>query len=639
MPSRQLAAVMFAGIADSSLLMQENEDLAILQLEKLKAKLEEETTAHHGRIIELRGDGALCLFTSNLEAVQAALAIQIDMQSDPLVPLRIAIHSGDVVIDEDTIYGDVVNIASRIETFSVAGSILLSSRVYEDIKNQQKLEAVALGRYQLLHVREQIDLYAIRHEGIITPDIFSVEGKGEKVLQVSILVLPFVNLSNDTEQDYFSDGLTEELISNLSRLKDVRVISRTTSMKYKGTTKDIGSIAEETNVTYIMEGSVRTQGNILRITAQVVDVSDDSHLWADTFQGTLDDIFDIQEQVASKIVEALRIQLTDEDKDVLQKRYTANPEAYQLYLQGRFLWNKRSESSLITALRFFEMAIQKDPDYALAWVGVADTYNLLGEHTTFSRRELHPRAKAAVQKALSIDPLLAEAHISLALLIMLNEWDWVKSGKEFRIGIHLNPKYATGHHWYGEWLLFKGRTQEAIREIALAVDLDPVSQAILKDQGIFFYYAREYDLAIEKALKTFELDQDFVAAHRLLSLCYTEKKMYHEAARENHAWGSLINNVVKTNLGLAHIYAASGDHDKANEIINEILVNHSLGSNDYRSLAVVYASMGDSNRAFIWLEKSYDRHEESLCSIRVDPKMDLIRNDLRFDALAKKIGL
>ncbi|MDQ3015445.1 MAG: hypothetical protein M3R25_01795 [Bacteroidota bacterium] len=639
MPSRQLAAIMFAGIVDSSLLMQADEDLAIHQLDKLKLQLEKITPAQHGRIIELRGDGALCMFSSNLEAVQAALALQIEMQKSPIVPLRISIHSGDVVIDEDTIYGDVVNIASRIETLAVSGSVFISGKVYEDIKNQHHLDAITLGRFHLQHVKELIDLYALRHPDIITPDASHLEGRGEKILNDSILVLPFLNLSNDAEQDYFSDGLTEELISNLSRLKDMRVISRTTSMKYKGASPAIKKIGEETGVTYIMEGSVRTQGNMLRITAQVVDVAEDSHLWADTFQGTLDDIFDIQEKVASKIVEALRIQLTDEVKDTLQKRYTGNPEAYQLYLQGRFLWNKRNEASLITALRFFEMAIQKDPEYALAWVGVADTYNLLGEHTTFSRRELHPQAKAAIQKALSIDPLLAEAHISLALLIMLNEWDWMNSGKEFRIGISLNPNYATGHHWYGEWLLFNSRTEEALNEITLAVDLDPVSQAILKDQGIFLYYARQYDLAIMKALKTFELDQDFVSAHRLLALCYTEKGMYPEAARENQIWGNLINNLLKTNLGLAHIYAASGDHDKANEIVNEMLVNHSLGSNDYRSLAVVYAAMGDADRAFIWLEKSYEQHEESLCSISVDPKMDLIRHDPRFDVMVKKIGL
>lgn len=639
MPTRQLAAIMFVGLVDSSHLMQEDEEMAIIQLEKLKKKLEEEAEKHKGRVLEVRGDGALCSFNSTHEAVHAALDLQLEMQEDPKVPLRIAIHTGDVIIDEDTIYGDGVNIASRIESLAVPGSIIISSRVYDDIKNQQQLEAIPLGRFVLKHVREPVDLYAIKEEGIITPEAIDLEGKGEKTTPPSILVLPFINVSSEAEQDYFSDGLTEELISNLSRLKDLRVISRTTSMQYKGTVKDIKSIAHETRATYIMEGSVRTHSNLLRISVQVVDGKTEAHIWSDAYRGTLDDIFDIQETVAAKIVEALRVKLTLDDLSTLSKRATGNTEAYQLYLQGRFLWNKRNETSLTTAIKFFELAIQKDPLFAQAWVGVADTYNLLGESTIYSRRDLYPKAKAAVDRALEIDPGLAEAHISLALMVMLNEWNWGKSGREFRTGIRLNPNYATGHHWYSQWLLFMGRMDEALDEISLAVELDPVSQAILRDHGMTLYYDRQYDLAIEKANKTFELDKDFIAAHRLLSLCYQGKEMYAEAIRENKIWGDLIKNEVKYLLALAQIHAASGLHQEALDIIQDLKKRHKAGSNDYRSMGIIYASMGDGDTAFRWLEKSYERHEESLCSIKVDPKLNKIRNDPRYGQLVKKIGL
>src|SRR5687768_1864771 len=494
-PVRQLAAIMFTDIVGYTGLMQDDEALAINLLEKKKRKLEEEVSQHNGKILEFRGDGSLCSFNSTLECVRAAIAIQQDMQNDPVVPVRIGIHTGDVMIAGDTIYGDGVNIASRMESLAVPGSIFISKRVYEDVKNQKDIHTIALGKYILKNVKEELSLFAISNPGIVIPDKFNPEGKGEKVQQKSILVLPFVNMSNDITQEYFSDGLTEELISNLSRLKDMRVISRTTSMEYKNTTKNIKTISNETGATYIMEGSVRTHGNTLRITAQFVDAIHDRHLWAETYRGTLDDVFDIQEKVSANIVEALLIHLSDEEKNTFQKRQTENTEAYQLYLQGRFFWNKRNEEGLKTAIRFFENSLQKDPDYALAWAALADAYNLLGGFLNQSRRELCPKAQPAAHTALERDKRRAEAHISLAWIYMLNECNWKEAVKEFSIGIELNPNYATAHHWYSECLLLMGNAEEALKEISIAFDLDPVSQAIIRDQGMTYYYTRQYDKA------------------------------------------------------------------------------------------------------------------------------------------------
>jgi adenylate cyclase len=544
-----------------------------------------------------------------------------------------------VILESNNIYGDGVNIASRMESFAVPGSIFISGKVYDDIKNQKDIQTISLGKYHLKNVKEPVEIFAISNPGIKIPDTGSLEGKGEKEQQKCILVLPFVNMSNDPEQEYFSDGLTEELISNLSRLKDMRVISRTTSMKYKGTNKDIKSIGIETGASYIMEGSVRRHGNNLRITAQFVDANRDIHLWAETYRGTLDDIFDMQEQVSVKIVEELRLQLTKDEKDSLQKRYTENTEAYQLYLQGRYFWNKRNEEGLNRALQYFEKAIETDQDYALAWAGLADTYNLLGEFTNMSRRDLYPKAKRAVNRALEIDSQLAEAHISLGLMSMLNEWDWVNSGKQYRMGIELKPNYATGHHWYAEWLLFMGRTTEAIQEISIAVNLDPVSPAILKDQGMTFYYARQYDQAIDIANKTLDLNPDFATTYRLLSLAYQGKGMFEKAIAENQRWGNRTGNNVKTEVALAQIYAAAGRKEDAKKIMEEVEAGKALSENDYRGMALIYAALGDNNKAFEWLEKSYDMHEESLCSMKVDPKMDPLRSDSRFNELIKKVGL
>ena len=637
--SRQLAAIMFADIVGYTALMQEDETAAVRIRRKLQKKLKEEIDLHKGRILELRGDGALCSFTSTIESVRAALAVQMEMQLNPIVPLRIGIHTGDVMIEDDNIYGDGVNIASRLESFAIPGSIFISGKAYDDIKNQKDIQSISLGKYVLKNVKEQLEIFAISNPGIKIPDNSSLEGKGEKVRSQCILVLPFINISNDPQQDFFSDGLTEEIISNLSKLRDTRVISRTTSMQYKNTTKDIKTIQSETETSYILEGSVRKSGNDLRITAQFIDAKRDLHIWADTYRGVVQDVFEIQDKVSAKIVEALRIQLTYDEKNNLQKRFTVNTEAYQLYLQGRYFWIRRNEDGLKTAARFFEKAIEKDPDYALAWAGLADTYSLMGEFTNISRRELYQKQMAAIKKALAIDDQLAEAHISFGISLMLNEWDWVNSGKEFRIGIELNPNYATGHHWYGEWLMFTGNATEGLREISLAIELDPVSQGILKDKGIIHYYLRQYDEAIEMAIKTMELDPSFVPAHRLLSLAYQGKGLFDKAIEENELWGMLTGNEVKTKVALAYIYAIAGKKEETNKIIDDVATNYTLTGNDNRGMALIYTALGKKDRAFYWLEKSYDMHEESLCSLKIDPKLDPLRSDPRFDSMLKKIGL
>ena len=642
--SRQLAAIMFSDIAGFTAMMQEDEALAMQLRSKFQQNLEEQVNLEHGRILEFKGDGALCYFTSTIEAVRAAINLQIEMQKAPVVPLRIGMHTGDVMLEDNNIYGDGVNIASRMESFATPGSIFISGRVYDDIKNQNDISAVSLGTFILKNVKEPVEIFAISNEGIIIPDKNNLKGKGKKItenklIERSVVVLPFVNMSNDPEQEYFSDGLTEELITNLSKLSGMRVISRTTSMQYKGTKKDIKTIGRETSVNYVMEGSVRKHGNNLRIAAQFLDANKDVHLWAETYRGTVDDILDIQEMVSEKIVEALRIQLTKDEQVILEKRYTDDSEAYQLYLKGRHFWKQRNEEGLKSAIGYFEKALEKDPDYALAWAGLADTYSLMGEFTNISRRNLYPRQMAAVNKALAIDTRLGEAHISLAISLMLNEWDWENAEKEFKLGIELSPKYANGHHWYAELLLFVGRTEEAFHEISLAVELDPVSQGILKDKGIFHYYTGQYDEAIHMAVMTLEINTGFVPAYRLLSLAYQGMKMYDKAIVENERWGKLTGNQIKADVALAEIYAASGRREEAEKIISKIEAGEKLGANDYRGMTQVYAALGEIDTAFMWLDKSYQNHEESLCSLKIDPKMSPLKNDPRFNAMLRKIGL
>ncbi len=637
--TRQLAVIMFADIAGYTAIMQENESKAVQIRQKMQSKLEEEISAHEGRIIDFRGDGAMCIFRSSTEAARAAIALQLEMQTPPLVPLRIGMHTGDVMIDGNNIYGDGVNIASRMESFSTPGSILISGKFYDDIKNQNDIQVISLGNFSLKNVLEKVEIFAISNQGIKVPDAGTLKGKGEKAKSNFILVLPFLNLSNDADQEYFSDGMTEELISSLSKVNEMKVVSRTTSMQYKGAGKSLKVIGKETHVDYILEGSVRKNGKDLRITAQLLDADTDIHIWTDTFRGKLDDVFDIQEKVAEKIVKALKIHLTGEEKSTLKKRYTENSEAYRLYLQGHFFWKKRNEAGLKSAIKHYKKAIEKDPDYALAWAGLADAYSLLGEVTNISRRELYPKIMDAVNMALELDFNLGEAHISLAISLMLNEWNWKAAEKEFKLGIGLSPDYATGHHWYGELLLFQGRMNEALKEFSLAIELDPVSQGILKDKGIFHYYNRDYDKAIELALITKELDPGFAQVNRLLSMAYQGKGMYEEALSENKKWKDKTGNKIKAEIAEAQIQAASGNKDAAMKIIDRPDLESVLTGNDYRGIALVYAALGEKDNAFEWLKKSYDHHEESLCSLKIDPKFDPIRDDPRFTDLLRKINL
>jgi serine/threonine protein kinase/Tfp pilus assembly protein PilF len=486
---------------------------------------------------------------------------------------------------------------------------------------------------QQLHTRLLVEAEIIR------------SGEGERVPQIqpapflsSIAVLPFSNLSAEKDNEYFSEGLTDEIIMTLSKLQMLKVISRGSTVRYAKEGKTHKQTASDLGVQYLLEGSVRRYGSELRITAQLIDAFRDEYVWAETYRGTMKDIFDIQERVAAEIAQALQLRLSPDEKQKLKKRPTENTGAYQLYLQGRFFWNKRSEEGLKTAIRYFEQAIEKDPHYAVAWAGIADSYSLLGEFGNIPRKELYPKARAAVNKALEIDNRLAEVHTSLASILMLSEWDWANSEKEFKLALELNPNYATAHHWYSQWFLNMGGLEDSLRTIARAAELDPVSQAILKDQGLALYYNRQYDEAMEAARKTLELDPNYAAAHRLLSLAYQAKEMFDDALVEHEKWAALTGNKVEAAVTLAQLYAVSGQTEAAKRLVESVERDKLVTQQVSRGLALVYTALGENDIAFKYLEESYARHEESILSLKVDPKVDPLRSDPRFTELLKKIG-
>ncbi len=461
----------------------------------------------------------------------------------------------------------------------------------------------------------------------------------QESVEKAIAVLPFSDLSSGGDNRYFSDGLTEEIIANLSRMKRVRVVSKTTVMQYNRSDKSAGKIAADLGVQFILEGSVRKRGSDVLITAQLIDAGADASLWSEKYPGTMDDVFTIQETVASKIAKALRLRLTPGERKDLKRRPTESTEAYQLYLKGRYHWNKRNREGLETSIRYFERAIKKDKKYALAWAGLSDAYNLLCEYTPVTRAETYPQAKKAVDRAIELDPELAEARTSLASLNMLYEMDWVKAEKEYRLSLYLKPDYATTHHWLAELLLYTGRSDEAMAEIDRAVELEPLSPAMSRDKGVMLYYLGRFDEAIDLGKKALALDRTFVTAHRLLSLAFASKGMTANAIAENQLWGELTGNRIEAGIWLAYIHAASGDEAGARELLGAVPLEKLSTGYQYRALGVVCATLGEDDAAFEWLGKALEARTESIASMKIDFKLERLRPDPRFAALLKKIGL
>jgi len=457
----------------------------------------------------------------------------------------------------------------------------------------------------------------------------------------SIAVLPFDNISPDPENEYFSDGLTEEIITNLSKVRTLKVISRTSIMRYKGVKKPVKQIAGELGVQFILEGSVRKQGNDLRISAQLIDAAQDAHLWAERYRGTVEDIFDIQEKVAGEITGALKLHLTPSEEKDLKKRYTENTEAYQLYLQGRYFWNKRTEEGMKKGIAFFRQAIEKAPAYAPAYVGLADAHILLGVYGYLPSIEVMPAARAAALTALEIDNTLAEAHASLAHVKMLYEWDWEGAEREFLQAIQLNPGYAPARLWYSLNLSSMGRLEEALAEIRHARELDPLSLIINTDVGLIHYFARRYDQAIEEYQKTLEIDRNFFVVRAALGLAYEQTGRYPEAIAELQQALTLSGGSTLMVAALGHALAAAGRRGEAQEILKKLEETSKERYVSPYSVARIYAALGETDLAFDWLEQGYKQRSLFLihAPLKVDPAFDFLRSDPRFTELLKKVGL
>jgi TolB-like protein/DNA-binding winged helix-turn-helix (wHTH) protein/Flp pilus assembly protein TadD len=455
----------------------------------------------------------------------------------------------------------------------------------------------------------------------------------------SLAVLPLENLSGDASQNYFADGMTDELITDLAQISALRVISRTSVMVYKGARKPLPEIARELKVDAVVEGTVLRSGDQVRITAQLIDANSDKHLWSQSYEGELRDTLALQNRVASAIADQIRINLTPQEQAALKTVKVVVPEAYESYLKGRYFWNKRTADGLKVALAYFKQAVDEDPKYAQAYSGLADTYALLGDwqYAVMTPKEAFPNAKAAAIKALELDGSLGEAHNSLAFVLDGFDWNLDAGGKEFQRATALSPGYATAHHWYAWHLSLLGRFDEALVEMRKAESLDPLSLIINADLAELLSLAHSHDESIRQSKKTIEMDPNFALAHNQLGQAYLQKHMDEEAVAELQKAVRLSGDSPTCVANLARAYIASGKRSEAKKLLADLKNRSNPGYSYAAEIAMIYAALGDRDQAMTWLEKGFN--ERFNPGVLLRQGFDPLRSDPRFENLVHRIGL
>lgn len=455
----------------------------------------------------------------------------------------------------------------------------------------------------------------------------------------SLAVLPLENLSGAVDQDYFADGMTDVLITEMSKIRALRVISRTSVMKYKGLERALPEIARELGVDAVIEGSVMRAGNSVRITAQLIKADPvETHVWANAYEGEMNEILALQKNVARAIADAIKLELTTSEQEAMDRRALVSASAFEAYLKGRHHWAKRTPADFELGLAYFQQAIDEDPSYTSAYIGLADGYILVGGSGLVPSAEAFPKARAALGKALEIDPTLGEAHASLALVRGISDWDWVGAEREFQLAIQLSPNYATAHHWYASLLSVLGRYDEALASIKRARELDPLSSIINTALGETLWSERQYDQALEEIEATLELDPDFLLANEILGRIYLAKGMYQEALAAFQKAAKVAGNSSETRANLGYCYAVVGQPDSAIRIL-EVLEQQS--EEQYVSpyfIALVYAGLGRKGKAFEWLEEAF-RERSPLLPVIVGALWDPLRDDPRYEGLLRKLNL
>lgn len=658
---RQLSAILFTDIEGYTALMQRSEQEAIIMKDRHRQVIQQAHKEFNGRIVQYYGDGTLSTFQSIVEAVRCALSMQQQfLQQAPHVPVRMGLHIGDIILSDEDVFGDGVNLASRIESLGVPGSVLISDKANEELHNHPALKTVSVGVYQFKNIKRAVEVFALNHEALIKPEPNSLKGKIEEqehergmqnkpdldkqaiksIPLKSIAVLPFNNIGNDPDQEYFSHGMAEEIINSLTHLKDLKVAGRTSSFQFKDNDVDLHELGKKLSVRTVLSGSVRKQGKWLRITAQLINIEDGYHMWSEKYDREMDDVFAIQDDIALAITKKLKLTLLKKDHELLTKSPTKNTQAYERYLKGRFYVTRRG-AWIVTALECFQQAIALDPQFALAHAAYADAHLLIASYGLMPPKDVLAQAKQSAERALQLDPSLCEPYCSLGYYYTCYEWNWPEAKRNFLKSISLNPRYAEGHFRYGWNYLtcVEGKFEEAEKYSATAIQLEPLSSICHAMHSVILHCAGKFNEALEACKTGIELDANSFLCRVNAGSSQMALHQYEEAISSFEAALKLSTRQFLPVHGLIWTYCLTGRLDKARVLMNELKEKSKSEYVAHTFTAVSAGYLNEIAEAFEYLEKAYADRDPILLMLKYVQWIPVaIREDTRFQNLLDRIG-
>ena len=639
---RQLAAIMFTDMVGYTALMGEDELKAFDLLRQNRLLHKKLIAEYNGKWIKELGDGVLASFTNVTDAVNCACALIKGCEPVDGLRLRIGIHLGEVVFEDDDVFGDGVNIASRLQTLAPIDGIWISEPVYDNISNKKSIQAHFVKEETLKHVKEPIGIYEIdtQHSQFINGYSAASRPSSKNNKEKSIAVLPFINISNDPEQEYFSEGIAEEIINSLVHVKDLKVAGRMSSFQFKGAQADLREVGEKLGVQTVLEGSVRRQSNRLRVTAQLVNVEDGFQLWSERYDRTIDDIFAIQDEIALSITEKLKGTLLKKDQEQITKNYTQNTEAFELYLKGRFFLNRRG-AYIFTGIPYFEKAMEIDPNYALAHVGYADAHLLLATYGLASPNIVMPKAKQAAERAVELEPSLAEPYCSLGFYYTAFEWNWAEGKKNFLHSLELNPHNAEAHSKYGwnylTWI--EGDFDEAEKHGEASIQIEPLSAICHGVYSVILHTAGKFDEAMAICKNGIELDANSFLCRVNEGNIYLSQHRYAEAIATFEPAITIFKRHPFIVNGLIWAYCLTGQTDKAHILMDELNYRSEKEyiPGTFTGLSAAY--LHNIDKAIYYLEKAANDKDPILLTLQYEHWVpDTLKQDPRYQAIMERIN-
>lgn len=636
--SRRLAAIMFTDIVGYTALMQGDESKAVAARAKHRQTFEQYHSQHTGEILQYYGDGTLSIFKSGVEAVECAIAIQHSLSGDGAVPLRIGIHIGDIITDGTEVYGDGVNVASRIESLSTAGSVLISGKLNEELHNQKQISTVSLGHFDFKNVTTPIEVFAVNNDGISVPEAAKLKGK-QKTSQFTMAVLPFANMSSDQDAEYFSDGMTEEIINALAKIKRLKVTSRTSSFHFKGKNLPIRQIGDALNVAIILEGSIRLSKNRIRLTAQLIDVAEDFHFWSETFDRTIDDIFAVQDEISLLIADKLREHVGHFDiSDQLVEPLPIEVDVYQQYLKGRYHILKMSRREIEKGLQLMEEVVKAQPDYALGHLGMHFGHTMSATLGLEPAIDAFAKGYPYLQQAIALDERLPECQLQLSYMSLLQDWDLKSTYEHLARAFDIRPSVEY-YQSMASTLSAEGKTKAAGEYIDTALQLDPYSPINYHLRGFVYYIQAQYDHAIVWFEKSHQVKSKFVVSTlylgqaMLLSGRKQEALDYFQNLTEEHA--ADLTQVG----GVTLAYGMMGKSELAQPGIDQLeaALDSALMDKALELLIMIYAQLGNAQRALELIGQGIEKRLPMMIFLKEEPILKPLWPNPDYQALMKQI--